>query len=534
VAVVGGHEPGTKSGRTFSVVARCPVPRRHTWSVAPRQQKPVLETWLSELVEVLRDRLKPSTVKRSIHLLDELTTSGLVGEDDPAGSTISRITEVVQGAEGYVGTALRLMTGLDLATSDPLMTRTDILEEMARVLGEGRRGVMYSPRWAETQERLLLAPVVAVGLGLLEHLPEDVRDVLPQGVIVSAESSWRAPDRDARELPVFVQYCNPEMFRLSHLDQLLADRAAMFRLLRSATRIALLVTDSLVLFPASYIFEVPGFQDFLAEAGPARDLGLLGYVSPTPDLREFAEMKAPEYRHDEQNPYEATSEAIASAAQGLIWRPRSGHATAAAIGRDWRDSLEGERGSLTALAGTVSHRTGTNQSRVLSALAKVPDRLDGSAFVGRFAREVLDIDLSRSEAVSLDVFLSNSYLKSYISDLDAIILVDFTFADLSLGLSATRAGRYRLVHIRPLELGLARLNVDKYLLERATWDEFLAVRSLPMLSLAMDALLHRSGSWRTGAALARLRHPSRQPTSVEDVFRLLDDFSKLLAHDSKS
>jgi hypothetical protein len=467
----------------------------------------------------------------SPHLLEVLLAERLIDDREPAVSCIRRIRTVVLEAEGDEGDALRLMTGLEPETSNPRTQRTEIKEEMATVLAN--RGVALSARRVEQLEVKLLAPLVAVGLGLSELLPECVKGHLPLHA-ASGDESGRAHDSSIRDLPVFAQYCNPELFRLSGLGALLEDADAMSSLLRSATRLALLITDDLVLFPASYLFEVPGFSTFLTEAGPARELGCLGFVSPTPDLEAFADLKAGEYRLDQDNPYVGDTASVVRASSGLVWRPRLGRATAESIRQDWNSSVRAPGASLSYLAKQVSARTGSNQLRVLAALEKVPERLDGAAFVGRFARRVLDITLTPLEVVSIDVFLSNSYLRSYVNSLNAVILVDFPFADLSCGLMETRSGRHKVVSIRPLILGLNRLNLADFVLDQASWEEFLEIRCLPVLSLAMDALALHSGSADTESALARLRHPAQRASSPGDVGRLLDSFSRLLTESPRS
>jgi hypothetical protein len=79
---------------------------------------------------------------------------------------------------------------------------------------------------------------------------------------------------------VFMQYLNPEILELYgvriHFD---AHRVARIALLLS--RYALLVSEGILVMPASYLFEVPLIHDLIRHLAPLREAGLLGFTSPS-------------------------------------------------------------------------------------------------------------------------------------------------------------------------------------------------------------------------------------------------------------
>lgn len=260
-------------------------PERLPCASAPTLEDPRL--LLEQLVYVLRGRLSSAAVARSPVLLDALERRGVLATEDKNAQALSVIADAVCRVPGRAGTALRLMTGTDHTTSAPRTTREFITNEMGSVLDTRNSPQGLGSRRVQQLEIALLGPLVAFELGLIEALPTHPASFAH--LLEEAPQALPSP----RQLPVFVQYCNPELFRIAGLEPLLHDNAQMFKFLKSATRLALLLTDDSVLFPASYLFEVDAFPTFLSDAGAVRELGLLGFVSPTPDLADYQAMKEP-------------------------------------------------------------------------------------------------------------------------------------------------------------------------------------------------------------------------------------------------
>lgn len=470
---------------------------------------------LDQLLSVLRGRLAEDVFAN---------TRELVGYLDYPGRRVDVAIEKIQDAIRAVGQspantaesgALLFMAGMHPSTASPRKTRSFIKGQIGNVLEARSVGFGLSERRVEQLERDLLAPLVAVELGIIERLPARA---------YGGSGRTAGVSRDVRLRPIFVQYCNPELFKVSGLGSVLDDEGRMLRLLTACTRLALLMTDDLVLFPASYLFELPAFPRFLNSAAPMVEQGLFGYVSPTADLDVFRDSKSLEYRDAPTNPYGTTLEGIPA---GLIWRPRTGQPTSTSIASEWTEQIASETGTIGDLARAIAAGEVSTATRVESELAEVPARLEGRAFIGGFVREVIDHTFSPAEIAALDLFLSDAYLRSYLHDLDATILVDFEFADLGSGVQFPGATR-RLLSVRPVITSLRRLGVDVALLERVSWKEFLSIRSLASVPFVIDALSRRGADLGVERSLSMARHPTAART-VADIRRTFDEVGEVLA-----
>jgi hypothetical protein len=468
---------------------------------------------LTQLVACLRAGVSIEALNSSPTLLNALSEAGVISNASDRVEASRRILEIVQRTPGKVGTALRLMTKVDVRTHRILTTRQSILLEMGQVLDTRTNSKGLSARRVEQLERLMLAPFVASALGLLDEVKFD------RALMALPVSGEIIP----RQLPVFVQYCNPELFRVLGYENVLLDKARIVSLLDSATRLALLITDNVVLFPVTYIFEVNGFAEFLSTAGPAREMGLLGFVSPSPDLEEARAAKEPEYEIDPKNPYGKSGKSRNSA--GLIWRPRKSHTTANAISVDWMASTEENQGPIAEVAMLVAKRLNLPRDAVVKEFSKIPQKLEEQAFIGRHVRAFLQYDLTPSEMRSVELFLSDSYIRSYLGDLNASILVDFPIGSMRTSSDSARQLGQRIISVSTLRVGLARLGLDRYLLGGCHWSEFLDIRRHPMLGFIIDAIAFRAGdpvTERAIAELSRFRRPTHTIESRSDVERVLE------------
>ena len=443
--------------------------------------------------------------------MESLVLHGIANDPADFESAARAIIDIGQRAGGKRGRALRMMMRLDPDTSAPGVTRTEITNRIGQVLDNRQSLSGYSDRRVQQLERSQLTPYVAAQLGLVEQIQLEL--------FHDSVDSITKP----RQLPVFVQYCNPELFRVLGRENVLADRGHMLTLLRMATRMALLLSDNLILFPFSYFYEVSVFPEFVNELGPVKELGLLGYVSPAADLDESRLAKAPEYGLDPNNPYKRKL----TISPGFAWRPRASNTTASDIGNDWDSSIDSESGAVFELAKQMAKRLDRRRSSILRDLRAVPSRLEGRAFVGRFAQKAIDIDMSPSEVHAIELFLSDTYIKSYLGDLDAVVLVDFPVKSggMRTPITSSPAFNHRVISVSTLSTGLERMGIDRYLLQRCTWPEFLTAHGHPLLSLVIDSIAFRPGDPLTERALgelSRFRHPSRKITSVDDLERVLD------------
>ncbi|MFI0370830.1 hypothetical protein ACH35V_23415 [Actinomadura sp. 1N219] len=289
-----------------------------------------------------------------------------------------------------------------------------------------------------------------------------------------------------RDRPLFVQYTNPEILACYGARVEGEHAGLVLTQALDATRLALLLTERHLLIPASYIFEIPWYRIFLGCLEPLVRTGAVRYTSPVPDLADYREMKVHEYRSDPLNPYRHGGLRGICADPDFLWAPRHGGGTAAGIGDQWRTALQ-PGGDLHALARGTAHRWQRPRARAERLLTKLPERLEGQAFIGRFVEQALPIPLTPAERTRLAFFLSRAYLRSYLLDMDAAVLVDLPLGDLACGLTPRTSGMDgRLLSARRLDSALQWLEVRDFVRRIARWEELLRLRSLPEFGLVID------------------------------------------------
>lgn len=319
---------------------------------------------------------------------------------------------------------------------------------------------------------------------------------------------WPAYDRDR---PLFMQYFNPEVLACYGLSAAVQMRRVLELSLR-ATRLAVLLTDASLLFPASYLFEVPGFSRFLDDVAPLGAWGSLSYIAPVGDLAVYRDIKAAEYRHDEVNPYAGKGAAVPE--RDYVWQPRFGHSTAVDIAAEWRAALAGD-GALGGVVEAVSRRWGGRGGNAEQALHSVPDRLAGQALVGRLVQQVIPVGLTPGETARIDMLLSRAYLLSYLQELRANMLVDFSHADLSCGLSGgAESGSYSLLSARRFDLALQWLGLHDYVYRTAAWTDLMLLRSMPEFGALTLALYEQNAATSLRSAVVHIRQAAELKPAI--------------------
>ncbi|MFI0355147.1 hypothetical protein [Actinomadura sp. 9N407] len=301
-----------------------------------------------------------------------------------------------------------------------------------------------------------------------------------------------------RERPVFVQYTNPEVLACYGRDVSGTHGDLMLAQALDATRLAVLLTESHLVVPASYLFEIPWYRIFLGCLQPLIDAGAVRYTSPVPDLAAYQEMKAAEYRRDRVNTYLG---ATAPRYPGLMWAPRHGGGVAGDIGELWRKALL-PGGDLHGVVTGTARRWRRSHLRAERMLARTPERLEGQAFIARFVEPTLPTPPAPAERALLAFFLSRAYLRGYLLGLDASLLTDLPVGDLTCGLSGMDG---RLLSARRMEPALHWIRIHEFVHRIASWEELLRLRSLPEFGFVMERLFgERSiGPLRIAALKAR-------------------------------
>ena len=191
----------------------------------------------------------------------------------------------------------------------------------------------------------------------------------------------------------------------------------------------------------------------------------------------YRDIKALEYRRDDTNAYRKSDAKIITGHRNLIWTPRPGRTTADDISDQWRRALS-STGDLSGIVRSIARRRRRTYARVERTLEKTPERLDGQAFIKRFVERTLPAEITQSDANSLAHFLSGAYLRSYITDFDAMILRDLPIGELSCGIESRYPSmKSRLISARKFDTALGRLRVHDYVHRGATWDELVELRS---------------------------------------------------------
>ncbi|MEV7964443.1 hypothetical protein AB0O34_00455 [Sphaerisporangium sp. NPDC088356] len=298
-------------------------------------------------------------------------------------------------------------------------------------------------------------------------------------------------DSYRRERSLFIQYVNPEILACYGKDATTRDIDQILAQALRATRLAVLLTDAYLIFPSSYMFELPWFDVFLGRIEPLIHEGLIRHTSPTPELTAYQDMKVREYRRDERNPY-STSHRF-HIEPDLAWYPRFGKPTSVGIAERWSRALAPE-GDLSGVVHAVARAWHRPYRRVESIMAKSPERLEGQAFVKRFVERTLPGPVPGHADSLLGLFLSAAYLRSYVHDLDTAILTDLPIGPLSCELNNSMEDmRGRVLSSRRLDLALHWLRVDHFVHRGASWKELVLLRSSAEFGM-IASLLYGSGS----------------------------------------
>ncbi|MEU8266786.1 hypothetical protein AB0B89_06420 [Sphaerisporangium sp. NPDC049002] len=294
-----------------------------------------------------------------------------------------------------------------------------------------------------------------------------------------------------RERSLFIQYVNPEILACYGKDVTRGDVGQILTQALRATRLAVLLTDAYLIFPSSYMFELPWFDVFLAGIEPLIHEGLIRHTSRTPELTAYQDTKVREYRRDERNPY-STSHRV-HIEPDLAWYPHFGKPTSAGIADQWSAALAPE-GGLSGVVHAVARAWHRPYERVARIMAKSPERLEGQAFVKRFVERTLPGPVPDDADSLLGLFLSAAYLRSYVRDLDTAILTDLPIGRLSCELDDSMEDmKGRVLSSRRLDLALHWLRVDHFVHRGASWKELVLLRSSAEFGM-ITSLLYGSGS----------------------------------------
>ncbi|WP_325055325.1 hypothetical protein [Kribbella sp.] len=323
------------------------------------------------------------------------------------------------------------------------------------------------------------------------------------------------PHQYDRDRPVFLQYLNPEIRACYGMRSKPTYTGRQLDQVLHATKLAVLATDEHLIFPASYFYEVPAISLYLRRIAPLVELGIVQYSSHISNIEEYADHKASEYREDGDNPYLGGGRD--SIVDGVLWRPRYSATTAIDISGSWQNAISG--GELTLTIQNLARGWPRKAGHLETVMGEVPTRLEGQAFVARYVRNIVPVPFSPVDVTRLNMFLSRAYIASYLTDLNATIVANFTFGDLSCGtgMLSEELGR-RVLSAQRFDRSLKWLRLYDFVHRRASWGDLVALRSTPEFGLLFAALVDPNQATALARAVSRAKRRTRS-----DVVGTLDE-----------
>lgn len=464
-----------------------------------QSDEPPLERLRAAILVVLRDCLNPTTVEKR---LDDLRLAPSI--DDALERALTPSQAVVRELDRAIGKlprperqAVRIMAGLDRRFPQTVTrTRQDRLNAMAPYLSPGRDAdAALGSRRVEQLERDYLIPMITERLLGGDH------------------------ELDVRRRPVFGHFVNPQVGLLFKVDAEISP-AEKFRRLEWATRIAILVSESGLVFPASYVFEVPGFLAYLRANPELVDLGLLRLTGPTPNLLDYQGIKEYEYRDASRNPYAGDFDLRVP--DRVQWQARRGTTAGQSIARYWGEAIRPGYDLWSVVSELTSGLDGKTRGRVERTIRDVPDRLEGRAFIADYVFSALGRGLSPAARHSVAWSLSAQYIDSYLQNLDASILVDFPWATLDI----TAEFDWRRVSVRRVRTWLRHLGLEILLHEDVRLEDLIKISNSLVFDVAFEALFTH-GTFDRWMAVSEIdRSPIANSSSL--VTRSLDRLSRVM------
>ena len=222
------------------------------------------------------------------------------------------------------------------------------------------------------------------------------------------------------------------------------------------------------------------------------------------------EHKAAEYRNDVTNPYLGKNKV--AIAGGMTWMPRDASSAAEDIAGDWVRAFD-EDGPLASPLRSMAARW-SRKGDIEELVRDVPSRLEGQAFISRFATAAMPLEITNHEETRIAFFLSRAYLQSYVSSLNGAILADFTFADLSCGVGYLHGFRDRVLSVRRLDSALRYIEIYNFVHQAASWRNLLDLRQDAETGIFLRTVFDASRGELLRTAVTRARKRYRHSDAV--------------------
>lgn len=296
--------------------------------------------------------------------------------------------------------------------------------------------------------------------------------------------------------PFFVQYLNPEILSLYGIKYPLG-RKAVWEMLR-LTRYGALIGRERIVFPDSYNWEVAEFKTILNNIAPACRAGIV-YISKSAIKSSlYAEKKREEYR-DEPEIYDSYARPVERTQDdNLRIAPRIARSTASDIASGWADLL-----NTGCLLDRILHNQSFRFKRLSAiedAVASVPERLDGRAFISRYAIPLLPFTPYAQDITRISYFISRVYLESYLSEHRAFILSDTNLGGLDCELDTySKRGEIQKISYRYFAHIFETLGISRCFERLISWNQLLRLRTSPIVDWFIQYALNRPDELESAA-----------------------------------
>jgi hypothetical protein len=331
---------------------------------------------------------------------------------------------------------------------------------------------------------------------------------------------------------VFLQYINPEIITLYGANRRFK-RQELYKRAISLTKYALVLSENILIMPASYLFEVGFISQFLKELKPLEDAGILQFASPTADLYEYVHKKI-EYRDELVlfPEYATESRALISRKQSLTWIPKL-QRSADVIGSAWRQELYRDNGLWRQILEKQMQNRSILPSKLESTIELVPNHLESRAFIFRYTKPLLQMILEPVQETQINMLICRAYLESYLEELRAMIFVDTPLGRLDCGLSQiNKHGNLRTISFRALSNSLRAINLHDYIDRHLNWQELIELRGQPAFRWLMDLIIINSldPSRPLNSAILKSRYNRNDVATNISNQQSLQEVNKLILH----
>jgi predicted nucleotide-binding protein len=304
---------------------------------------------------------------------------------------------------------------------------------------------------------------------------------------------------------------NPEILALYGVPLPLNNRD--YRHVQRMTKYGALIGRERIIFPGSYLFEVPGIDRVLQGMSAAIRAGVVYVATPADKLSRYAEKKRREYR-DEPDLLERYSQS-SSVELGSQLRPapRLLRSSSTEIAGAWYEELAD--GGILHEALRNAPLRGMPATKLESKLASVPTRLDGRAFVTRFALPLISFPLEVQDETKIGFLISRVYLQSYLDEYQAFILTDTPLGHLDCAINpVSLTGRTQKISYAVFQQMFAHLGIAPYFENVMGWAQLLEFRAKPILDWFVRLTISNAENMRSAIRAAVLHNSSTRRASM--------------------